>query len=369
MKFIVLTSQYPSQQNLYANGFVHRRVLEYKRFGHEVLVYVNNNIKKAYEYSYEGVQVRVGNQNDLEEFIEKYNANKILVHFIDRHFMEIMRKNKFKYKTIVWIHGVEALGWYRRLFNINFSFLKYILNNTIQMYSLRKFVKSSKGKNIKFVYVSNWMKNIMEKDMNIKVNNYEIIPNIIDSNLFKFEEKDEQLRKNILLIRPFNSKKYANDIAIKAIIELSKRDFFNDLSISIFGSGDQFEKITNEVKQYKNVNLYNKFLTHEEIYEQHKKNGLFLCPTRQDSQGVSMCEAMSSGLVPISSNNTAIPEFVEHGVSGFLTNNYIEIADSIEYIYKNPAQFKNMSIKASLLITDKCSNEIVINRELDLMIE
>ena len=37
-------------------------------------------------------------------------------------------------------------------------------------------------------------------------------------------------------------------------------------------------------------------------------NGIFICPTRQDAQGVSMCEAMSSGLVPITLYNTAIPE-------------------------------------------------------------
>ena len=43
----------------------------------------------------------------------------------------------------------------------------------------------------------------------------------------------------------------------------------------------------------------------------HKKNGIFMVPTRLDSQGVSRDEAMSSGLVPITNNVAAIPEFVD----------------------------------------------------------
>lgn len=40
MKFLIFTSQYPSKENLYANGFVHKRVLEYVRKGHDVKVIV-----------------------------------------------------------------------------------------------------------------------------------------------------------------------------------------------------------------------------------------------------------------------------------------------------------------------------------------
>ena len=80
-----------------------------------------------------------------------------------------------------------------------------------------------------------------------------------------------------------------------------------------------------------------------------------------------MCEAMSSGLIPITSNNTAIPEFVEDEVSGFLTNNYKEIASKIEYLYNNPKRFEEMSKSASFLINEKCSVKKVISKELEIM--
>ena len=39
-----------------------------------------------------------------------------------------------------------------------------------------------------------------------------------------------------------------------------------------------------------------------------------------DAQGVSMCEAMASGLPVVSFRIDAVPEFVEHGVSGYLAD-------------------------------------------------
>ena len=97
------------------------------------------------------------------------------------------------------------------------------------------------------------------------------------------------------------------------------------------------------------------------------QNGVFLCPTRQDAQGVSMCEAMSSGLVPVTSNNTAIPEFVEDKHSGFLnTNNPVNFADSIEFLLKNPKIFLKISKNASSSIEKICSSKIVAKLELEL---
>ena len=49
-------------------------------------------------------------------------------------------------------------------------------------------------------------------------------------------------------------------------------------------------------------------------------------------------EAMSCGLVPVTSNVCAIPEFVTPKC-GFI-NNYHEIANAIEILYLNPTMFK-----------------------------
>ena len=80
-----------------------------------------------------------------------------------------------------------------------------------------------------------------------------------------------------------------------------------------------------------------------------------------------MCEAMSSGLVPIASLNTAIPEFVADGETGFLCDGPDEIASAIVQVAKSPELFQRMSASASNAIRRKAGSDVVIPAELSLM--
>ena len=220
-----------------------------------------------------------------------------------------------------------------------------------------------------FVFVSDWMKRITFTDTFSKTDKYSIVPNPIDLELFKYNEKQSDDRKKILILRSFNSSKYANDISVDAILKLSKKSFFNELQFTIYGKGVHWEKLTSKISHFKNVQLINKLVPQSEIPALHKQNGIFLCPTRMDAQGVSMCEAMASGLVPVTSNNTAIPEFVKHNESGFLTNSASEIADAIERLYQQPELFLKISNNASKSISSSCGMDVIINKEKQIINE
>lgn len=369
MKVLIITNGYPSEENLYKNTFIHRRNVLYKEQEIECRVFVLNSkcsIKK--EYIYENIRVTEGNSEELLKLYNESKPQKLIIHFINKHMIKFINEIKYEIPVVIFVHGFEALGWYRRLYDFKFEigFIKYILGNMNQMWHLRKFIKTSKDKNVKFVFVSKWMKKITEKDTLSKINNSCIIHNVIDENIFKYELKNEEQRKKILTIRPFESKKYANDLTIEAILRLSKKEMFKDLDIHIYGKGRYFNKLTEKVKEFENVHIFNKYLKQEEIYELHKKFGIFLCPTRQDSQGVSMCEAMSSGLVPITSDNTAIPEFVDNS-NGILTKNSKEIARAVEELYYNPQYFLSLSKNSAESIFNKCNSKEIINKEIKLI--
>lgn len=371
MDCLLITNMYPKEGDYYRNAFIHRRVINYKKYMPkiDIIVFVlDNKLKEQNNYSFESIDVIEGNQERLLSLIEQKKPKKLLIHFLDRYMMKVIEKIHFKIPTLIWVHGAEALGWYRRLFNFNIKdFPRYMLQNTRQMFCFRRFIKLSKDKNVTFIFVSEWMKRILEIDTLSQIDNFEIIPNPIDNELFRYHQKSSDLRKKILLIRPFASKKYANDIAINAILHLSEKQLFKDLEFTIYGKGKYFDSLVKKIEKFDNVKIFNKFLSQSEIAKVHKENGVFLCPTRQDAQGVSMCEAMSSGLVPITSNNTAIPEFVEHNQTGLLTNNFCEIASYIEYLYHNPNEFLRLSSNTSKSIMKKCSSSVVIERELKLI--
>jgi UDP-N-acetylglucosamine 2-epimerase (non-hydrolysing) len=371
-KLLVIDSNYPSKSNLYGDVFVHSRLKHYvQKFEIQVLG-MQYTLDKNESYTYEGIPVfNVCSQKAFKDYLDKNTPDLIAIHFVEKWMYNVIKE--FKGCVFVWVHGYEALGWYRRLFNYRLKnilgLFRYILANTRQMYFMHQFIRySNKTGKVKFIFVSDWMRRITQTDTFSKIKNYEIIPNPIDETLFVHQTKEPELRKKVLLIRSFDSTKYANDIAIKAIEILSKENIFKDIEFSIYGKGKYFYPLTREIKKFTNVNLYNIFIENKDIPLVHKDYGIFLCPTRQDAQGVSMCEAMSSGLIPISSNNTAIPEFVTHQQTGYLTNSSQEIADTIKMLYYNPSEFLKVSQCAALSIIQKSGSGVVIKKEMNMML-
>lgn len=372
-RVLLVGENYPCEGPGYYHGFIHSRVLLYKNEGLvvDVFSYDYNNDD---EYNYDGIKVTRGGFNKLSEFVRAGEYDVILVHFGWKKMMKAIFENKKQNTRIIqWVHGVEALAWYRRLFNFSFKdikeFLRYLLLNVRQIIFMRKLILNQKKYNHTFVFVSNWMKNILEKDTFTvgKIRSYKIIPNVFSTKEFKYISKKATDRFNVYNLRPYSSRKYANDITVKTILELSNRDVFSKLRFTLIGDGELFDKTVAPIKKFNNVKLKRKFLDHKEIALEHKKNGILLMPTRQDAQGVSMCEAMGSGLVPVVSNNTAIPEFCNNNV-GYLCDNYKCMADAIEDLVNNDGKFLEKSKKASEFIIKKCSEEVVIKAELDLIL-
>jgi glycosyltransferase involved in cell wall biosynthesis len=346
--------------------FVHVRVLRYLALGHTVQV--TSFFAEMPPYEFEGVRVETAPDiHALRSMIDGFSPDVVVIHFFQGWMLRKIIE-QLRIPVVIWIHAIEAMWWIRRLFNFELSrdFADYIKFNTIQMVRLRKLFKYSQRnpESIHFVFVSDWIRRVAERDTLSKPAHYDVIPNPIDTDRFPYAKKDVALRTRVLLIRPFNARKYANDIAIAAIRRMSTFPEFSEFHFAIHGHGPMFQKLTRPISHLKNVTVREGFLTHAEIRNLHADNGLFLCPTRQDSQGVSMCEAMASGLVPITSKSSAIPEFVTHGTSGFLTNGSEGIADAFRRLYRDPQLFERMSRTAADDIRAKCGIDHVVAREL-----
>lgn len=369
MRIVVLDINYPSDTNLYGDVFVHARVKGYIERGHEV--HVLAFFTRGESYSFEGVTVTsVSTLEELLRTIQGIAPDVIAIHFFQGWMLEKLVK-RIELPVVVWVHGMEALGWYRRLFDlrVNGEFVRHVAMNTLQLWRMRRLyerVRTPQNRTA-LVFVSKWMRNVAAADVLYDIDPYAIIPNPIDTEIFRFQEKDLAARGRVLLIRSFGSRKYANDLAVKAILDLKGRSLFEHLSFTIVGSGKYFADLTRPLKDLTNVTLIERFLTRDEIRGLHAQHGIFLCPTRQDAQGVSMCEAMSSGLVPITSNNTAIPEFVEDGVNGFLCRAPSDMSRAIVSMWESPDRFQRLSREASRSIANKSGSSHVIPQELSLM--
>ena len=128
-----------------------------------------------------------------------------------------------------------------------------------------------------------------------------------------------------------------------------------------------FDVLTYPVKNFKNVHLYKEFLSHDEIRQVHKSHGIALFATRFDTQGVSLCEAISSGCAVVSSNiptvNNYIP--VNLGVTCDVEN-FKQYADVIEKMFYDKNYFLKVAREEATSINNIFSYANTIEKEINM---
>ncbi|MFY0544179.1 glycosyltransferase family protein [Brevibacillus sp. H7] len=374
-KVLLITDNYPDYQDLYRYAFIHSRLTEYKNKGQVVDVFkCSERYPKCYS-EFGGIDVACGYYEEVNNALLYGSYDTVLIHFLSETIWNGIRHSIKGKKIIVWVHGAEIQPWWRREYNYStqqqlenakkdsekrLSFWREIFNLALNKSDYK----------FHFVFVSDYFAKEVFEDTQITLpeEKYSIIHNYINSNLFNYIEKEKDLRKKILSIRPFANHKYANDLTVKAILELSKDPIFSELEFRIIGKGELFESTVKPIRKFKNVFLEEKFLRQEEIAALHKEYGVFLVPTRMDSQGVSRDEAMSSGLVPITNNVAAIPEFVDQDC-GMLVDeeDYLGLAESIKKLYHEPELFQQLSRNAAERVRRQSGINSTIVKEIELI--
>lgn len=370
-EILVLTNIYPSYDNLYRNAFVHSRVRAYRQEGIKVSVYQFQSAQELYFDEFEGITVFRGGASALRKILAQGKICKILVHFFNEEMWEVLKDVSSSVQIIIWLHGSEIQPWTRRIYNYTTDkeLEKAKFQSNIRMTFWNKFFYTLPN-NIHFVFVSKYFANEVMEDYNVTIPNdkYSIINNPIDTNIFYYHEKDKEQRYKLLSIRPFTSRKYANDLTVKCILKLAERKDFDKFTITIVGNGCLFDELIEPLRHMSNVKLKKTFLTHAEIVSLHQEYGIFIVPTRMDAQGVSRDEAMSSGLVPITNAVAAIPEFVDDSC-GILApaENATAMATGISKLVDNPSLFLTMSKAAAQRVRKQTAANIIIKKELSLI--
>lgn len=368
---LLLTNHYPSYDDLYRNGFVHSRVKAYAEKGVAVDVFRLRKDEPISWHEFQDVDVTTGSQQALRRMLESGRYRHVLVHFLDPDMWEVLKDFIDTINVTVWVHGADIQPWYRRKFNIETPEQEEMAKarSEVRVAFWQGLLQTMPAK-LHIVFVSNsFAKEVME-DLGLYLPEvqYSIIHNPIDTDLFNYMEKDPEQRKKILSIRPYASKAYANDLTVEAILELSNKPYFNELEFRLIGDGELFDELTQPLKRFENVVLEKRFLTQEQIAELHKQYGIFLCPSRYDTQGVSRDEAMSSGLIPVTNAVAAIPEFVDDRCAMLAPpEDYLQLVVSVELLYTQPEMFCDKSKYAMKRIMKQSEKRLIIGKELELL--
>ncbi|UYV37188.1 glycosyltransferase [Rhodobacteraceae bacterium D3-12] len=369
---LLISNQYPSYGAFYRNGFVHRRVRGYQAHARNVDVFRLLRDQDLAQAEFENVDYTTGSGAQLGRLLDSKQHQRVLVHFLTPEIWDRLQPAMSRFDRVtVWVHGADIQAWWHRPHDHPTEAERArAMTASDARQSFWRGILGDMPDNLHLVFVSDYLAQQSMEDLGITLSpqQYSVIHNPIDTALFAYHPKPVEQRRRILSIRPYTAPTYANDLSVRAILALRDHPAFDQLSFHIIGDGPLFDKTVEPLRELANVQLEKRFVAQTEIARLHREAGIFLCPSRMDTQGVSRDEAMSSGLVPVTNRVAAIPEFVDD-TCGCLAppDDADALAKSIAALQDDPDLFSRLSREAAARVRRQSAMEQVITRELSFV--
>jgi glycosyltransferase involved in cell wall biosynthesis len=372
-RILVLTRSYPAAGDLYKYPFVHRRVVAFSAAGHDVRVFRPGENGQPMSHEFDSVTCWTGNPAALQAFVEDWRPDVVAAHGFSEGLWDLLEPLSPSIPIRAWLHGSEIPDFMRQKALVApASERAKALEQLKARCAFWNRLLGDFPSRLKLVFVSKTSIELARTDWGGKLTPdlYSVVPNPIDTDLFAYRAKSAEDRFNVLLIRPFDSQTYANDLAVDAILKLAGRPDAEKLRFTIIGDGPLFDETVGPLAGLPNVSVSRRFLTQEEIADEHGRHGLFLVPTRLDTQGVSRDEAMASGLVPVTNAIPAVLEFADESCAALAPPGDSDaLAQAMLEMVRKPGLFLERSKAAAERIRSERSSAVIIPRELGLLEE
>jgi len=204
---------------------------------------------------------------------------------------------------------------------------------------------------------SNFVKKTLNKT---RFKNKKIIIIPYGFNKIKIDIRYKQLKKiNLLFVGNLTSRKGIIYL-ISAFNKISS--IYKNINLTIVGKGPLKSLIKkNPIK----INLIDS-LPHDQILKLMKQQDIFIFPSLFEGFGLVISEAMSAGMLVMSTKNTALPEISDKSSSVFIkTNSHIDIVKKLILLIKNKNKFnvmrKNSILKSQNYNWNKYQKNLILN--------
>jgi glycosyltransferase involved in cell wall biosynthesis len=231
---------------------------------------------------------------------------------------------KYNKPFIIWFHivldgnvykGVYGEGGFKKRIRI----LKEILNDNL----CQKIVCVSKA-------VKNYLNDLVEKEKLIT-----LYPGVKI-----FEKEEAEIFGDLLYVGRFSEEKNVQAL-IKALRKL--RSDFPEIKLNLVGSGPEEEELKKMVKRFKlekNVQFLD-YLKREEIFSLYKTHKILVLPSKIESLGLVIVEALSQNLIPIT-RKTYGPKEILNNERFFFDGDENGLYEKIKDVLRNYENYKKI---------------------------
>ncbi len=160
------------------------------------------------------------------------------------------------------------------------------------------------------IVTSTIAKKDIEQYYKILSSKIEIIPNYIDTDLFKRKKKKKEEKRICFVARLVHRKNLLN--LLKSVDGLN-------VKLVIFGNGELREKLKKKTKEIKSAKIeFRGNIPNNLLPEELNKSELFILPSFYEGNPKTLLEAMSCGLPCVGTNVEGIKEIIKHKENGYL---------------------------------------------------
>ena len=214
----------------------------------------------------------------------------------------------------------------------------------------------------KIIVFSKYSKRNISLKYAIKKNNIKVVYYGVDPRFFDIKINNTQ--KNNLLFCGRLVEQKGLDILLKALPNLKRH--YKDLTLDVVGDGPckkSYIQLAQKLGVEDVVNFHG-YVPLPNLFQYYKKAKLFVLPSRSESFGIVLAEAMACGLPIVATNVGAIPEVVKNGETGILVKpgDSSALSIAISKLLDNPQKRKEMGRRGTKIAKEKFNWDINIKK-------
>ena len=234
----------------------------------------------------------------------------------------------------------------KMILRCGYEYYRFSLKNKNRGLNFIKYILSYLSYNFadKIIITSNYEKKFINKIFSIKKKKITLIPNYIDTSIFK--KKIKKKIYDIIFVGRFEKQKNLFFL-IDSIKDLK-------LKIMLIGNGSLSSEIRKILKKSNlNYKILNK-VNNKKLPEFYNKSYVYLNTSLYEGNPKSILEAMACGLNIVTTKYEGVSEIIKNNSDGIITNyNQKEIEEKVKYLLKNKNVYKKISINAQKKILSK----------------
>lgn len=325
--------------------------------------------------------------NDISKFSIVRNANVINLHWINGGFLSLdsLKKLIALNKPIVWtLHDMWSFTggchysstcekYTHNCYDCPSLIIRSASDLSNKIFSLKE--KLYKNAKLSIVTCSNWLAIEAKRSKLLSDKNITVIPNPIDTELFKPLNKLECRKelnlpqdKKLILIGAMNlkDKRKGVDYLIDAVNLLAETDKELISKIEIVTFGKLEDNVVNKLPV--KINQLGKLASERKIVCAYNSADIFLAPSLQDNLPNTVLESLSCGIPVVAFSIGGIPDMIDHLQNGYLVKpeSSINLAEGIKFVLSERELYKKMVITARNKVLNNFTEEIISKKYIEL---